>query len=58
MCHVTKIKMGESYRKELVNNGLDAAERPSAVKTGEAVTGFSCEEIAGVEWSSGRRSKL
>lgn len=50
--------MGESYKKELMKNGFYAAERPSGVRTREAITGFSCEEIVGVEWSSWGRSQL
>lgn len=50
--------MRGSYKKELMRNGLDAAERPPGVRTGKAVTGFSYEEIVGVEWSSRSRNQL
>lgn len=50
--------MRDSYKKELMRNGLDAAERSSGIRTGEAVTGVSFEETVGVEWSSGGRNQL
>lgn len=41
-----------------MRNGLDAAERSSGIRTGEAVAGFSCEEIVGAEGSPGGRNQL
>ena len=42
---ITKVKVGESYKKELVRNGLDATERSSRVRTGEAIAGFSYKKL-------------
>lgn len=36
-----------------MRNALDASEKSSEVRTGEAVTGFSQKEIVGIEWSPG-----
>lgn len=52
-----KSKWKESYKLELVRNGSDAAEKPSGVKTGEAIAGFSYENIFVIKWNSGGRNQ-
>lgn len=49
---IPKVKVEESYKKELLRNGLDAAEN------WRSNAGFSCKEIVVGECISGNRSQL
>ena len=42
---IPKVKVGESYKKELLRNGLDAAEKSSRVRTGEAMQDLAVRRL-------------
>ena len=42
---IPKVKVGESYKKELLRNGLDDAEKSSMVRTGEAMQDLAVRRL-------------
>lgn len=42
---IAKVKAGESCKKELLRNGLDAAEESSRVRTGEAMQDLAIRRL-------------
>lgn len=42
---IPKVKVEESYKKELLRNGLDAAEKSSRVRTGEAMQDLAVRRL-------------
>lgn len=42
---IAKVKVGESYKKELLRNGLAAAEKSSRVRTGEVMQDLAVRRL-------------